>query len=244
MDERKILVVDDSADMRMLMERILTRDGFSVLTAESGTDALVLLESDNSINLIFLDLMMPNIDGFGVLEKLQTIRDARPPLKVAVVSGLKDKGDIIRSLKLKADDYILKPIDPKIVSAKARHLLGDATTDSEFVWLEKHMACDLLENVILLRFTLVHFSEHRCMFESSVPFALDTPFAFKCDKLTELAQLPTPELRARVDSCEAASPAAARFRVFATFIGNPETTMQKIRLFTQKNARRRNASPT
>jgi DNA-binding response OmpR family regulator len=238
MSEKKILIVDDSPEMRMLMERILMREGYSVIPASDGNQCLDALNNNPDIVLIFLDLMMPNFSGFEVLEKLIALRETRPELKVAVVSGLKDKGDILRSLKLKADDYILKPIDPQIVAAKARILLGDANAGNEFVWLEKHLPCELIENIIMLRFTLIHLSENRCVFESDVPFVTGLPFAFKCARLAELTQIEGLELRARVDACEPLSQTGGRHRIFCTFIGNPEATMQKIRLFTQKNARK------
>ncbi len=238
MSEKKVLIVDDSPEMRLLMERILMREGHSVIPATDGNQCLDALNNHPDIALVFLDLMMPNFSGFEVLEQLIALRESRPELKVAVVSGLKDKGDILRSLKLKADDYILKPIDPQIVAAKARILLGDASPGNDFVWLEKHMTCELLENIVVLRFTLVHLSENNCIFESEVAFVPGLPFAFKCPKLAELAQAENLELRARVDACEPLSQTGGRHRIFCTFIGNPDSTMQKIRLFTQRNARK------
>jgi DNA-binding response OmpR family regulator len=183
--------------------------------------------------------MMPNLDGFGVLEKINEIRVYRDALKVAVVSGLKDKGDIIKSLKLKADDYILKPIDPQIVAAKARVLLGETGAGNEFVWIEKHVVCELMENVVALRFTLTHLSENRIVVEADVPFVKEMSFTFRSDKLAELTQIANLELRARVDSCEPLSQGGTRHRSFCSFIGNPEESMRKIRLFTQKNARKK-----
>ncbi len=238
-DNKKILVVDDSSDMRMLMERLLMREGYEVICAQDGLECLNVLSTDETIDLVFLDIKMPNLDGFGVLEKLNDIRASHPQLKVAIVSGLKDKADIIRGLKLKADDYILKPIDPQIVTAKTKVLLGEADHNNSFAWLEKHMGCELTECVAKVRFTLVNISENRFVIESSVEFIKDVSFAFHSEKLSEFLQVPDLELRARVDICEVLSPTAPRFRIFATFIGVPENIQQKLRSLTMKNVRRK-----
>ena len=102
-----ILVVDDDPSMLNLLQFNLENQGHAVLTAENGEAGLTLL-SRNEIDLVFLDIMMPGMDGIEVLKK---IRQLKPHLSVVMMTALKSISPAITAMKLGAFDYLAKPDD-------------------------------------------------------------------------------------------------------------------------------------
>ena len=105
-DRRRILVVDDEERMVRFIRMNLEHDGFQVSEAFNGKQAIQRLRDINP-DLILLDVMMPDIDGFEVLE---TIREASN-VPVIMLTAKGEEDDRVRGLELGADDYITKPFD-------------------------------------------------------------------------------------------------------------------------------------
>lgn len=113
----KILVVDDSAAERAIIKNIL--DEYCVLTASSGKEALRMLEEHDGINLLILDLNMPDMDGFQVLKALRT--DERfSRLRTIILSAYDESDKEIKGLELGAVDYIHKPIRMDLLKARIK----------------------------------------------------------------------------------------------------------------------------
>lgn len=111
----KILLVDDSASDRLIIKSMLS--DYSVLTACDGMEAMRMLEEHDGIQILILDLNMPNMDGFQVLESIKD--DQRfQKLRIIILSNYDELDNEIRGLKLGAVDYIRKPIH--MASLKAR----------------------------------------------------------------------------------------------------------------------------
>ncbi|HEX6714778.1 MAG TPA: response regulator [Thermoleophilaceae bacterium] len=111
-----VLVVDDDAINRKLLEHNLVADGHRVITAADGIEALALLREDKP-DVVLLDVLMPNLDGFEVLERVKadsTLQD----LPVIMISGLEDFDSVIRCIELGAEDYLPKPFDPVLLRAR------------------------------------------------------------------------------------------------------------------------------
>ena len=104
-DRYRILVVDDEENIRNLLCETLRLAGFAPTSAKSGTDAISLIRN-HSFDLALLDINMPIIDGFKVLEKIRTFNSDLP---VIMLSARADKSDVITGLKEGADDYVSKP---------------------------------------------------------------------------------------------------------------------------------------
>lgn len=100
-----ILVVDDEPMMRDLLEKVLVRDGYQVLTAEDGKAALKVLETE-SINLVLSDLRMPNLGGFDLLKIIKT---EYPHIGVVMMTSYGDTYTVKDALLLGADEYLTKP---------------------------------------------------------------------------------------------------------------------------------------
>jgi adenylate cyclase len=117
MDEpRTILVVDDDAVNRKLLEHNLLADGHRVVSAKDGNEALERL-SDEPVDIVLLDVLMPGLDGFGVLEHIRSDSELQD-LPVIMISGLGDFDSVIRCIELGAEDYLPKPFDPVLLRAR------------------------------------------------------------------------------------------------------------------------------
>jgi DNA-binding response OmpR family regulator len=115
----RVLIVDDEPDILLLQRLNLEGAGFDVVMAADGQRALERIDSDEP-DAVVLDVMMPVLDGWGVLERLQD-RDGAPP--VIVVSAKTASADIVHALRLGALDYLPKPFDSdELVHAVSRLL--------------------------------------------------------------------------------------------------------------------------
>jgi two-component system phosphate regulon response regulator PhoB len=107
----RILVVDDEPDIVALVSYHLAKTGYRVTTAASGTDALALARSERP-TLVVLDLMLPGMSGYEVLEALRA-DEGTQGIAVLMLTARKEEPDRIRGLSLGADDYITKPFSPQ-----------------------------------------------------------------------------------------------------------------------------------
>ena len=119
MDRTQILVVDDESRMRKLVRDFLTREGYSVLEAGDGADAMSLFYENKGIDLIILDVMMPKMDGW------QVCREIRQTSKVPIImlTARSDERDELMGFELGVDEYISKPFSPKILVARVSAIL-------------------------------------------------------------------------------------------------------------------------
>ena len=116
-----VLVAEDDGDLRGVLTASLTRNGHRVLQARDGAEALAAIEREH-VDLLVLDLVMPNIDGYEVLARLKSNeKDARIP--VVVVSGADRSSSELRSLRLGANVYLTKPIEAAALAEEVTRLL-------------------------------------------------------------------------------------------------------------------------
>jgi len=111
-----ILVVDDDEENRELLARRLAREGHHVRVAKGGHEALALLGKD-PVDLVLLDVMMPDLDGPSVLARLKE-DPARRHIPVLMISALDETASVVRSIELGAEDYLPKPCDPVLLRAR------------------------------------------------------------------------------------------------------------------------------
>ena len=119
MDKIKILVVDDEARMRKLVRDFLEREGFQVLEAGDGAEAMDLFYEEKEISLVILDVMMPKMDGWQVLREIR--QSSQVP--VIMLTARSEERDELQGFKLGVDEYISKPFSPKILVARVEALL-------------------------------------------------------------------------------------------------------------------------
>ncbi|MBW3559480.1 MAG: response regulator [Proteobacteria bacterium] len=150
----RLLIVDDVADNRAVLGRRLQRRGFEVIEAEGGRQALALIASQ-PFDLILLDLMMPDLNGFEVLRTIRATRSVRE-LPVIMVTAKAQDEDIVEALAMGANDYVTKPVAFEVALARIEALTArkhadeahqHAAEELQAVTLQLRDERDFLQNV-------------------------------------------------------------------------------------------------
>ncbi len=115
---RSVLVVDDEANIRDLVSQYLRREGFDVVQAGSGEEALAAIARAMP-DLVILDVRLPGIDGFETLREIRRTSD----VYVLMLTARSEEADTLIGLEVGADDYVTKPFSPREVAARVRTLL-------------------------------------------------------------------------------------------------------------------------
>ena len=122
MSEPLVLVADDDEDILLLVTTRLRRDGFDIISARSGDEALALVRERRPA-LAVLDIGMPGLDGVQVLEQIRADDDLRAML-VVLLTAKAQESDVRRGFDAGADAYVKKPFSPADLSARVGQLLG------------------------------------------------------------------------------------------------------------------------
>jgi len=117
----KILTVEDDNSIRTVVRMALEDEGWEVLEAGNGEDALAIFKRDGA-NVVLIDIMLPGIDGFEVCRSIRRSTD----VPIIMVTARDDTHDVVAGLEAGADDYLTKPFEPKELSARIRALLRRA----------------------------------------------------------------------------------------------------------------------
>lgn len=120
LNKKKILIVDDELKMRILIRDFLRKEGFETIEASNGVDALNLFLDDKDIDLIILDVMMPQMDGWEVCKKIRTYSQTIP---ILMLTAKDTNEDIIKGFQLGSDDYLTKPFHILILIERVKALL-------------------------------------------------------------------------------------------------------------------------
>lgn len=130
--DKRILIVEDEWKLRRIASDFLKKEGFTVIEAEDGEQALDYIVSQN-FDLIILDLMLPKINGWELLKEIR-IKDSTLPVIMLTARGSEE--DILKGYEMKADEYIVKPVSMKVLVAKVKaflriYSLGETITFGE-----------------------------------------------------------------------------------------------------------------
>lgn len=125
--QRTIFIVDDEITLREVVRRYLEREGFKVIEAGDGTQALTLL-NEHSPDLIILDIMLPGLDGFTITRSIRTSSDYAPlrvegDIPIIMLTARGSEPDRITGFELGVDDYIVKPFSPRELVARVKAVL-------------------------------------------------------------------------------------------------------------------------
>ncbi|MFI3171276.1 MAG: response regulator transcription factor [Eubacteriales bacterium] len=132
MNRVKILVVDDESRMRKLVKDFLEREGYAVLEAGDGEEALDIFYQNKDIELVILDVMMPRMDGWAVCEEIR--EHAKTP--IIMLTAKSEEKDELKGFTLGVDEYISKPFSPKILVARVEAILRRSNVFEEEEVLE------------------------------------------------------------------------------------------------------------
>ncbi len=119
MNGQKVLIVEDEARMRILISDYLKREGFEILEAGDGQEALDVFEQ-NDVDIVVLDIMLPKYDGWAVCRNIR--KSSNVP--VVMLTARSEESDELFGFELGADEYITKPFSPKILVARIKALLS------------------------------------------------------------------------------------------------------------------------
>jgi two-component system response regulator ResD len=111
---KKLLIVDDEVQMQKLIAVCLQEENYILDTASSGKEAIYVLRQ-NEYDLLLLDVMMPGVSGYEVLQNIEKEHAALP---VILLTALGETEDVVKGLNLGADDYITKPFEPSELKAR------------------------------------------------------------------------------------------------------------------------------
>ena len=117
---KKILIVEDEADIAQLVKLYLEKDGFRPTIAKTGVEGLKLVKAERP-DMVILDLMLPEMDGLEICKKIRTSIDTAL-LPIMMLTAKAEESDTIIGLELGADDYVTKPFSPKVLVARVKAL--------------------------------------------------------------------------------------------------------------------------
>ncbi len=138
-DKTRVLIVDDEPRYLRLLEANLSQEGYEVVEAENGSQALELF-SAQEFHLVILDVMMPGMDGFAVCERIREYSD----VPIIMVTARGEENDRVRGLDLGADDYLVKPFSAVELLARARAVLRRAKSRQRSLLGQKFQHGDLV----------------------------------------------------------------------------------------------------
>ncbi len=123
MEKTTILVVDDESRMRKLIRDFLEREGYEILEAADGIEAMDIFYENKSIALLILDVMMPRMDGWQVCKEIREVSTT----PVMMLTARSEERDELKGFDLGVDEYVAKPFSPKILVARVNALLKRTT---------------------------------------------------------------------------------------------------------------------
>ena len=127
MEKIKILIVDDESRMRKLIRDFMEREGYQILEASDGVEAMDLFYMHKDIDLIILDVMMPRMDGWEVCKEVR--RYSKVP--IVMLTARAEERSELKGFELGVDEYIAKPFSPKILVARVAALLKRVKSGAE-----------------------------------------------------------------------------------------------------------------
>ena len=126
---KKILIVDDELKMRFLLKDCLKREGYEVLDATNGEEAIDKFLENKDVSLIVLDVMMPKLNGYEVCKKIREYSD----VPILMLTAKSENEDIIKGFQLGSDDYLTKPFHLQIFIERVKALLRRTISEDEIV---------------------------------------------------------------------------------------------------------------
>lgn len=140
MEKIKILIVDDESRMRKLLKDFLEREGYQILEAADGVEAMDLFYAHRDIALMILDVMMPRMDGWAVCREVRETST----MPIMMLTARSEERDELKGFELGVDEYIAKPFSPKILVARVNALLkrvkgaaGEGTINAGGIEIDK-----------------------------------------------------------------------------------------------------------
>ncbi|MGE4131667.1 MAG: PleD family two-component system response regulator [Bdellovibrionales bacterium] len=217
----RILVVDDDQDILKMAETVLGHAGHTVFVAEDAMRAIDWLNHID-FDLLLSDANMPHYSGFELINTIK--KDAKyKDMSVAMLTGLRERKDVERAVKMGVDDYIVKPLDPLLLVQKVNSLFAKRPPNQ---YPEVNLISVGLSKGQLRRDIVVEtVSELGVRIVTEVPIRSGMLIDVQCQFFTDLDAQPPPMKVLNVEQDEA----TGHYRAQLIFLGARETFLQKIR---------------
>ncbi|WP_318503942.1 response regulator transcription factor [Bacillus sp. T3] len=151
-----ILIADDEMRLRKLVSDFLLNSGIGVLTAEDGKMAIdIFIEQRQKIDLIILDVMMPQMDGWEVLKAIRKVSSSVP---IIMLTAKSEESDELTGFKLGANDYVTKPFSPSVLVARVENLLKQSRKISSERLVSGNLSIDLIEHIAYIDNCLIELT--------------------------------------------------------------------------------------
>lgn len=147
----KVLIVDDEQDIRELIKFYMNKEGYDVIEAKDGEEALEIFESEY-IDLAIIDIMMPKMDGFELVENIKEIKDV-PCIMLTAKGESKDK---LRGFSAGVDDYVVKPFDPNELMARVKAVMRRYDINASNIIMLKDVELDGEKYEIRYKDEIIH----------------------------------------------------------------------------------------
>jgi DNA-binding response OmpR family regulator len=161
MNQQTIFIVEDEAAIREVVRKYLELDGFRVLEAETGTQALETLREQN-VDLILLDIMLPGLDGFTITRSIRNGYNylaSSSGTPIIMLTSRSTEADRLMGFELGVDDYVVKPFSPRELVARVKAVLrrgtGDGQGESEKALVFDNLRIDPRERSVTLNDSLI-----------------------------------------------------------------------------------------
>lgn len=220
----RLLIVDDDPDILRMGEKILAQAGHKIQTAESALKAMDLL-NNSSFDLLISDANMPLYSGF---ELIQTVR-SNPKLNhmsVIMLTGLRERKDVDKAVRVGVDDYIVKPLDPMLLVQKVNALIEKHQPSQK---PEIHFSRESSASIahMSLQVQMESISELGVVITTNLPLSVGQTLDLNAGFFTQLGDTVPP---LKVLSCVPVD-STMTFRLELQFLGAPESFLQKIRRY-------------
>jgi two-component system phosphate regulon response regulator PhoB len=148
-----IVIIEDEGDIREMLSLVMSKEGWNLIMAKTGEEGLAWVKQAKP-DCIILDIMLPGMDGFKVLKKIKG-DDELKGVPVIMTTARGEEADIVAGLELGADDYVVKPYSPRVLTARVRAALrraeeaGEPREEKTF-WRQGRLCLDAAKHEVLL----------------------------------------------------------------------------------------------
>lgn len=220
---KKILIVDDQKTILITLEAILKQQGYQVFSATNSIDAFDKFNSE-FVDLIITDAIMPlGSNGYSLISSIRA-SEKNNQVPIIMLTGKREKADIEKALTVGADDYIVKPIDPDILTVKIKNLLQKSEIDSSFVEAPVKASA-----TILTKTDIISISEIDLKLLTNFPLLSGQLYRISSDFFK---QLEIESVNTRVASCEPVGD--SQFKISTHFVGLSDKELSQIRMWIRK----------
>lgn len=221
---KKILIVDDLKSILVTLEAILTKEGYYVAACTNSMDAFDKLNLEH-FDLMITDAIMPGASGYSLIS---TVRSGQrnKDIPIIMLTGKREKADIEKALTAGANDYIIKPIDPDIVTTKVKHMLDQVADKSDFAEAPVNVPA-----MINIKTDILKISESEIKLMTNYQLNVGQLYRISSDFFS---QLDIDSVNTRISDCNKSPDQPNHFYVSAQFVGLTDKELSKIRLWVRK----------